>query len=97
MGNISSAFLKHDQIAQWRQFLIAPVCNCSRLCVFAQFLELQIAICSVGGTGVEWLVLSPHSNKDLGSNPQLSQVPFCVELACSPGTPASSMQLGLEG
>lgn len=30
MENISSAFLKHDQIAQWRQFLIVPVCNCSR-------------------------------------------------------------------
>lgn len=28
-----------------------------------------------------WLILSPHSLYDPGSNPPVSQVPFCVEFA----------------
>uniref|UniRef100_A0A668A4K5 C-type lectin domain-containing protein n=1 Tax=Myripristis murdjan TaxID=586833 RepID=A0A668A4K5_9TELE len=43
-----------------------------------------------GGTVVQWLALSPHSEKVLGSIP--TQGPFCVEFACSPRVCVSFLQ-----
>uniref|UniRef100_A0A0E9Q1H8 Uncharacterized protein n=1 Tax=Anguilla anguilla TaxID=7936 RepID=A0A0E9Q1H8_ANGAN len=54
-------------------------------CIFEKCSYFKIIFnCNilVGGTVVQWVALSPHSKKVVGSN--LGLGPFCAEFACSP-------------